>query len=196
LSTPSPSTIPLVFIDSNILYPIRLADLVLSSVDDGLFEVCVSEDLLNEIERVLIDTKGLAADKAQAFTRAVASNAAHVAPNSQYLKLAAELTGPDSADLLHLAAAIESCCDVVLTNNIRHFTKVTVPEGRRVPEILTPEQFFLRLIDEGLGSDLAETVLRICAKLKKPRRSTMQLLDGLAVCGLTKTADSLRNYFS
>ena len=67
------------FIDSNILYPIRLADLVLSSVDDGLFEV---EDLLNEIERVLIDTKGLAVDKAKAFTRDVASNAAHVAPNS------------------------------------------------------------------------------------------------------------------
>ena len=44
------------FIDSNILYPIRLADLVLWSVDDGLFEV---EDLLNEIERVLIDTKGV-----------------------------------------------------------------------------------------------------------------------------------------
>lgn len=80
---------------------------MLSSVDDGLFEVCVSEDLLNEIERVLIDTKGLAVDKAKAFTSAVASNAAHVAPNSQYLKLAAELTGPDPADLLHLAAAIE-----------------------------------------------------------------------------------------
>jgi predicted nucleic acid-binding protein len=136
---PLASKIPLVFIDSNILYPVRLADFVLSSVDDGLFEVCVSEDLLIEIERVLIDTKGLAIDKAKVFTRAVALNASSVAANTLYAKLAAELTGPDPADLLHLAAAIESGCDVVLTNDIRHFTKAVVPEGRGVPEILNPQ---------------------------------------------------------
>ena len=158
---------------------------MLSSVDDGLFEVCVSEDLLNEIERVLIDTKGLAAEKAKTFTVAVARNSAHLAPNTQYVKLASELTGPDPADLLHLAAAIECDCDVVLTNNIRHFTKAVVPEGRRVPEILTPEQFFGKLIAEGLGPDLAETVLRISAKLKSPKKVT---------AGITRGASSMWAY--
>lgn len=92
MSQPLVSAIQLVFIDSNVLYPVTLADLVLSGVDDGLFEVCVSDDLLIEIERVLIETKGLAAEKAKVFTSAVSSDAAHVAPNALYADLAAELT--------------------------------------------------------------------------------------------------------
>jgi hypothetical protein len=82
------SRIPLVFIDSNVLYPVRVADLVLSSADDGLFEVCVSDDLLIEIERVLIEVKELATEKAKIFTQAVASNSAQVVSNAQYIELA------------------------------------------------------------------------------------------------------------
>ena len=158
--------IPLVFLDSNVLYPVRVADLVLSGVDDGLFEVCVSDDLLIEIERVLIKVKGLAPEKAKIFTKAVASNSAHLVANSHYAELASMLTGPDPDDLLHLAAAIEAGCDVVLTNNTDDFTKAKVPDGRRVPAVLTPDQFFSRLFAEGLGEDLAQTVSRISAKLK------------------------------
>ena len=43
------------FVDTNALYPVRLADLILSSIDDGLFELCVSDHLLDEVERVLVD---------------------------------------------------------------------------------------------------------------------------------------------
>ena len=42
--------VPLVFVDTNALYPVRLADRILSSIDDGLFELCVSDHLLAEIE--------------------------------------------------------------------------------------------------------------------------------------------------
>jgi predicted nucleic acid-binding protein len=189
------STIPLVFIDSNVLYPVRVADLVLSSADDGLFEVCVSEDLLREIERVLIEVKGLAAEKAKIFTQAVASNSAQVVSNAHYIELASLLTGPDADDLLHLAAAIEAGCGVVLTNNNGDFTRAIIPHGHRVPAILTPDEFFSRLIADGLGEDLAQTVLRMSAKLKRPYRSPAEILDGLEVCGLTEMANGLRSYF-
>jgi predicted nucleic acid-binding protein len=187
--------VPLVFIDSNVLYPVRLADLVLSSADDGFFAVCVSEDLLSEIERVLINSKGLALEKAKVFTNAVAANATRVATRSEYQQLTAALSGPDSDDLLHLAAAIVSNCDVLLTNNIRDFTKAFVPDGQRVPTILTPEQLFREFISDGLGQDLAQTVLRISEKLRRPPRSPQQILDGLEACGLIETAGSLRSYF-
>jgi predicted nucleic acid-binding protein len=187
--------IPLVFIDSNVLYPVRVADLVLSSADDGLLEVCVSDDLLIEIERVLIEVKGLAPEKAKIFTKAVASNSAQVVSNAQYIELSSLLTGPDPDDLLHLAAAMEAGCDVVLTNNTDDFTKAKVPDGRRVPAILTPDQFFSRLIADGLGEDLAQTVSRISAKLKRPYRSPTETLEGLEVCGLIETAKGLRSYF-
>jgi hypothetical protein len=104
------------------------------------------------------------------------------------------LTGPDPDDLLHLAAAIEARCDVVLTNNTDDFTKAKVSDGRRVPAILTPDQFFSRLIADGLGEDLAQTVSRISAKLKRPYRSPTEILEGL-VCGLIETAKGLRSYF-
>lgn len=55
--------IPLVFVDTNVFYPVRLADLVLSCVGDGLFDLCVSDPLLDEIERVLVDDKGLAEER-------------------------------------------------------------------------------------------------------------------------------------
>jgi hypothetical protein len=99
LSTAGVPTIPLVFIDSNVLCPVRVADLVLSSVDDGLFEVCVSDDLLTEIERVLIEVKGLLAEKAKIFTKGVASNSAQVVSNVQYAELASLMVGPDRDDL-------------------------------------------------------------------------------------------------
>jgi len=51
-----------VFVDTNVLYPVRLADLVLSSVDDGLFDLCTSDHLLEEVERVLVNAKGLPVD--------------------------------------------------------------------------------------------------------------------------------------
>ncbi len=187
--------VPLVFLDSNVLYPVRVADLVLSCVDDGLFEVCVSDDLLVEIERVLIEVKGLAPEKAKIFAKAVASNSTQVVSNAQYIELASILTGPDPDDLLHLAAAIEAGCDVVLTNNTDDFNKAIVPDGHCVPAILTPDQFFEQLITEGLGEDLVETVARISAKLKRPSRSPTEILDGLEVCGLIKTANGLRTYF-
>ena len=62
----------------------RLADLILSSVDDGLFELCVSDHLLAEIERVLIDHKGLPADKAKIFREAVEANASSVMRAGEY----------------------------------------------------------------------------------------------------------------
>lgn len=61
--------IRLVLVDTNVLFPVRLADLVLSSAADGLFDLCVSDDLLDEIERVLIDRKGLAVDKGRSVPR-------------------------------------------------------------------------------------------------------------------------------
>jgi len=65
------SRIRLVLVDTNVLFPVRLADLVLSSAADGLFDLCVSDDLLDEIERVLVDRKGLEADKARVFREQV-----------------------------------------------------------------------------------------------------------------------------
>lgn len=109
--------IPLVFVDTNAFYPVRLADLILSSIDDGLFKLCVSDHLLAEVERVLVDHKGLPADKAKIFRDAIEANALSVLRAGQYEPLADQLAGPDADDLHHLAAAITGGADFIITEN-------------------------------------------------------------------------------
>ena len=58
---------PRVFVDTNVLFPASLADLTLSSAEYGLFELVYSDHLLEEVQRVLVDNKGLAPANAQRF---------------------------------------------------------------------------------------------------------------------------------
>lgn len=192
MTPPVEQRIPLVFVDSNVFYPVRLADVVLSSVDDGLFDLCVSDHLLDEIERVLVAEKGLPADKAQVFRDAVQANAAVHVDEAQYAALRLQLLGPDPDDLWHLAAAIVAGADVIMTANVRDFVNAQVPPEYRPVEVMTADEFFDRLALEGLDGDLAATIRRISAKLQNPPRSPTEILDGLEQIGLTKTASHLR----
>ncbi len=101
-------SIPLVFIDTNAFYPVRLADLVLSSVGEGLFDLCVSDHLLDEIERVLVHDKGLTDEKARTFREAVRESATVHLTIGQYEQVRHQIHGPDEDDLWHLAAAIST----------------------------------------------------------------------------------------
>ena len=56
-----------VFPDTNVLYPISLADLTLRLGDIAIHEVLWSEDLLTEVERVLVEHKGLTSEQAIYF---------------------------------------------------------------------------------------------------------------------------------
>lgn len=146
MTSPAERTTPLVFVDTNVFYPVRLADLVLSCVDDGLLDLCVSDHLLNEIEHVLVERKGLSPAKAKIFRDAVASNATRTVLQADYEALAARLSGPDPYDLWHLAAAIEAGATVIVTGNITDFTRARIPEGLVAPQIATPDQLFAKLI--------------------------------------------------
>ena len=186
--------VPLVFVDTNALYPVRLADLILSSIDDGLFELCVSDHLLAEVERVLIDYTGLLADKAKIFRDAVEANAVKVMRAAEYEQLTDRLIGPDADDLFHLAAAIAGGADFIVTENTADFLKADVPDGVARPEIVTPDEFFARLLLGGFEDDVLGTVQRISSKLKSPPRSPSEIIDGLEHIGLSKTVAHLRNY--
>ncbi|HUR48564.1 MAG TPA: hypothetical protein VMY88_03405 [Acidimicrobiales bacterium] len=52
-----------VFVDTATLYPVSLADLILRLADFGMFELLWSDHLMAEVERVLVDYKGLAVER-------------------------------------------------------------------------------------------------------------------------------------
>lgn len=186
------SRIRLVLVDTNVLFPVRLADLVLSSAADGLFDLCVSDDLLDEIERVLVARKGLEADKAGVFREQVEAVACRAIRRAQYRPLAAKLSGPDPDDLLHLAAAVESGADAVMTWNLADFAGVKFPTVASQVEIETPDETFVGLIGERLGEDLVETVIRMSARLNRPPLGPVEVLDALAAAGMERTVAWLR----
>ena len=175
------------FVDTNAFYPVRLADLILSSIDDGIFDLCVSDHLL-------ADYKGLPADKAQIFRDAVEANAVSVMRAGQYEQLAEQLIGPDANDLYHLAAAIAGGADFIITENKGDFLTAEIPERTTPPEIVTPDEFFTRLLLTGFEDDLIEILQRISVKLKNPPRSPSEILDGLEHIGLTEMVAHLRDY--
>lgn len=186
--------VPLVFVDTNVFYPVRLADLILSSVDDGLFELCVSDHLLAEIERVLIDHKGLSADKAKIFREAVEANALSVMRAGQYELFTEQLAGPDTDDLHHLAAAITGGADFIITENTVDFLTAHVPDEVTPPAIVTPDEFFAQLLHAGFKEDILGIVQRMSTKLKNPPRSPSEILDGFEQIGLPKTVTHLRDH--
>jgi predicted nucleic acid-binding protein len=186
--------VPLVFVDTNVFYPLRLADLILSSVDDGLFELCASDHLLAEMERVLIDHKRLSADKAKIFREAVEANALRVVRAGQYELLTERLAGPDTDDLHHLAAAITGGADFIITENTVDFLTAHVPDEVTPPAIVTPDEFFAQLLHAGFEDDILGIVQRISMKLKNPPRSPSEILDGLEQIGLSKTVTHLRDH--
>lgn len=69
-----------------------------------------------------------------------------------------------------------------------------MPHEVTPPQIVTPDEFYARLLHAGLEDDVLETVHRISMKLRNPPRSPSEILDGLEHIGLTKTVTHLRNY--
>lgn len=80
-----------------------------------MFEFLWSDHLLAEVERVLVDYKGLTGERAIYFCDCIrkAFPKGRVAPE-QYLPLVASRSGPDPADHVHSAAAVAginpTCC--------------------------------------------------------------------------------------
>lgn len=177
-----------VFVDTNVWYPVVLADLVLRSVEFGLFDLVWSEELLGEVERVLVEKKGLHPVKASLFGRQVQRSAPDGrAEPAAYLPLVAAMTGSDPDDHVHAAAARAGRADVVLTNDLDGFPAADVGPGCRV---LRPAEFYLELA-ETFPVELARTVVEMSEHRRRPPMTPWQILDRLRAQGLTGFADTV-----
>lgn len=111
-----------VFPDTNVLYPISLADLTLRLGDIAIHEVLWTEDLLAEVERVLIEPKGLTPEQAAYFCSCIREAFPEgKIDRSEYEQLIAIQTGKDPDDHVHSAAAVGGDATVLITSNVRDF---------------------------------------------------------------------------
>lgn len=100
--------------------------------------------------------------------------------------------GLDPDDLWHLATAISSQADVILTCNIRDFERTEAPNSLHAVDVVRPDDFFEQLVVDGLGTDLTATIRRMSSRLARPHRAPPEILAGLEHIGLTKTVGRLR----
>ena len=143
---PAPSTDParhpliLVFVDTNVWYSVVLADLVLRSVEIGLCDLAWTDESLTEVERVLVERKGLSAANAAVFGDQMRATApeGRIDP-AAYQHLIAAMTGPDPGDHGHAASARGWSADVLLTSSVADFPAADVGPTCRV---LYPGQLF------------------------------------------------------
>ena len=152
-----------VYPDTNVLYPISVADLTLRLGDVFIHQVVWSEDLLAEVERVLVEHKGLASDQAVYFCDCIRSAFPDgEISRDEYSHLIDSRTGADPADHVHSAAVAGGAATVLLTSNIGDFPEIDLGGARR----LTPDSYFVEVLDafpnevlavvENMGSDRRE----------------------------------------
>jgi predicted nucleic acid-binding protein len=179
----------LVFVDTNVWYPVVLADLVLRSVEIGLFDLVWSDESLAEVERVLVERKGLSAASAAVFGAQVRATApvGRIEPPA-YRPLIAAMTGPDPGDHVHAAAARGGRVDVLLTSNVADFPATDVGPACRV---LHPGGLFGELAAT-YPIELGRVIAEMAAHRHRPPMTPEDILDRLDALGLHVMVHALR----
>jgi predicted nucleic acid-binding protein len=163
-----------VVLDTCVLYPAALANLLLSAADSGLYRLQWSSHILRELEDSLARDRRIgqsaAAKKAQQIRSAFPD-----AEVTGYESLIAAMTN-DPKDRHVVAAAVQSGAQVVVTSNIKDFPSSAL--ASHDVEAQTPDQFLVYLYD--LQPDLmVDLVAGVAAKLKNPQMTTNELLQKL-----------------
>jgi hypothetical protein len=161
----------IVIVDANVLFPLTLRDTVLRAAAAGLYQLRWSGDILDEMERNLVSTGTMPADKA-ARLRAMMERYFPEAEVTGYGPLIAAMRN-DAKDRHVVAAAVKAGAQVLVTANIKDFAPL--PDG---VEAQSPDEFLCNLFDldpEGFVEMLREQA----ADLVKPPVSFDELLRRL-----------------
>jgi hypothetical protein len=110
---------------------------------------------------------------------------------SGYESLIPSLELPDSEDRHVLAAAIVGHCDVIVTQNLKHF-----PDAALAPygiDVQHPDEFFCNHLNLAQGL-FCSAIQRVRHRLKNPPYTINEYLDTLTQNGLVATAAELRPF--
>ena len=169
-----PAVFP-VLLDSCVLYPYELRDLLLEAAHEQLYRVHWSAQILEDTVRNLLADARTTPERASRFCAAM-ERAFPEAPVEPPPGLADQL-GCDPGDRHVLAAAIAAKAELIVTLNVRHFpAEVLEPLGI---EAVTPDQFLCNLLDLAPGA-IHECLETIAARQRNPARTAQALLQILS----------------
>ena len=179
----------LAVLDANVLYPALLRDFLLNlailKIYTPLWSAKISEEWTRNLilKRPDLDEKKVLGVVAQMNT---------VFPLSQvkdYEGLIPNIELPDLDDRHVLAAAIKAKAVIITTANLRDFPKDYVRQFNI--EILHPDEFVMLFLKSAPQKCLLAFHAHV-QKMKKPKQTEEEVLDGLKKSGLIKSVEVLR----
>jgi predicted nucleic acid-binding protein len=178
-----------VFVDTNVLFPFSVMDLMLALTEDAVHEVVWTETLLAEWERVIVRQHHRSAEAAASITAAIRE----FFPESRiseetYAPLVASMPGDDPDDRHHMAAAISGRARMLVTWNLADFP--AEPLAALGLRVIDPDQYLCELLDQ-LPQEVTATVVRLAGEKRRPPKTPTDLVNDLAKAGVVTFADRL-----
>ena len=169
-----------VFLDTNVLYPSYLRDVILRLALRDTFRVHWSERVLQELRESLLKSARLKDGQVEyVINRMTTAFPDALVTGSELAELGLRL--PDQKDVHVLAVALCGRCDLIVTANTKHFP----------PEVLSPLGIDVQHPDEFLTHHLSlerdqtlETIKEHIKALKNPKLTFDQYLECLVNSGL------------
>lgn len=178
-------------LDANVLYPAPLRDLLLQLAVTDLFKARWSTDIHREWIEALLRNEPHRDRAALERTRVLMDTATRDALVTGYESLIPTLSLPDKGDRHVLAAAIIGRCDVIVTQNLKHF-----PDAALAPfgiEAQHPDEFLCNQMELAQGV-FCSAVARVRGRLKNPPYTVEQYLATLTQQGLVATVAELETF--
>lgn len=178
-------------LDANVLYPAPMRDLLLQLAVTDLFKAKWSADIHREWIEALLRNEPERDRAALERTRDLMDRATRDSVVTGYHPLIPSLSLPDEGDRHVLAAAIVGRCDVIVTQNLKHF-----PDDALAAfgiEAQHPDEFLCNHMHLAPGV-FCTAVAKVRARLKNPPYSVGEYLATLTRQGLVATVAELEAF--
>jgi hypothetical protein len=178
-----------VLVDTSVLFPFSVMDLLLALTEDSVHQVLWTDDLLDEWERVIVREQRRTPETAASVAEAIRDFFADCRiDRAGYVELIDQMPGDDPDDRPHMAAAVAAGVDALITSNLVDFPGTPLAElGVRVVD---PDTYLCELLDE-FPAETAATARRVVAEKTKPPITTEGFLKALRGAGLRRFPSQL-----
>ncbi len=179
-----------VFIDTNVLFPFSVMDLMLTLAEDGTHDLLWTDALLEEWERVVVAGH----KRTAASAAAIAETIRELFPEGRiaerdYANLVDAMPSSDPDDRHHMAAAVAGQADTILTWNRKDFPPADL--GRLGILVCDPDEYLVGLLRE-IPDHVLSVLDWMSEQKRRPPMTTEEIIDRLDHAGLRRSARTLR----
>jgi predicted nucleic acid-binding protein len=178
-------------LDANVLYPAPMRDVLLQLAVTDLFRAKWSADIHREWIEALLRNEPQRKRAALERTRDLMNSNVRDCLVTGYEPLIDTLHLPDDADRHVLAAAIRGRCDVIVTQNLRHFPEAALAAHEIIAQ--HPDEFLCDQLELAPGL-FCGAIRKVRLRLQAPPYSVTEYLAVLTRQGLVATAAELQQF--